>query len=133
MYYRFACEISPTDQGNCCSRVYLAKISLRLIATERGLLTSFHRVEFLFSYSEMKALRSVSLSFRKVENHGHRKGPRQRKRTVVSIPKSGFHEVGGTILTIPYLRPSDAILFMYSIGSLNSSSVGRYVGASGMS
>ena len=36
------------------------------------------------------------------------------------------------ILTIPYLLPSGSILRIYSIGSRNSSSVGRNVGASGM-
>ena len=37
---------------------------------------------------------------------------------------------GGMTLQMPYLLPSGAIFLMYSIGSLNSSSVGRKVGAS---
>jgi hypothetical protein len=52
--------------------------------------------------------------------------------TSVLMAKVGFQPSGGTILTMPYLLPSGAILRMYSIGSLNSSSVGKYVGASGM-
>lgn len=53
-------------------------------------------------------------------------------RTSVSMAKVGFHPSGGMILAIPYLAPSGAILRMYSMGSLNSSSVGLKVGASGM-
>lgn len=37
---------------------------------------------------------------------------------------------GGIILTSPYFFPSSAILWINLKGSLNSSSVGRYVGAS---
>lgn len=50
--------------------------------------------------------------------------------TSVSIAKSGFHESGGIILQIPNCDASGAIFFIYSNGSLNSSSVGLYVGAS---
>lgn len=52
------------------------------------------------------------------------------RRTSVSIAKSGFHESGGIILQIPYCEASGEIFFIYSKGSLNSSSVGLYVGAS---
>ena len=55
---------------------------------------------------------------------------RQSVHTSVSIAKSGFHVSGGMILQIPNLLASGAIFFIYSKGSLNSSSVGRYVGAS---
>jgi len=48
----------------------------------------------------------------------------------VSIANSGFQESGGMILQIPYFDASGAIFFIYSNGSLNSSSVGLYVGAS---
>lgn len=48
----------------------------------------------------------------------------------MSIAKSGFQESGGIILQIPNFDASGAIFFIYSKGSLNSSSVGLYVGAS---
>jgi hypothetical protein len=51
-------------------------------------------------------------------------------RTSVSIANSGFQLSGGIILAIPYFLPSGAIFCMYLSGSLNSSSVGRNVGAS---
>lgn len=51
-------------------------------------------------------------------------------RTSVSIAKSGFQLSGGMILHSPYLLASGAIFLMYSIGFLNSFSVGLYVGAS---
>lgn len=50
--------------------------------------------------------------------------------TSVLIAKVGFQPSGGMILQMPYLLPSGPILRMYSIGSRNSSSVGRNVGAS---
>ena len=50
--------------------------------------------------------------------------------TSVLIAKVGFQPSGGMILQMPYLLPSGPILRMYSIGSRNSSSVGRKVGAS---
>jgi hypothetical protein len=50
--------------------------------------------------------------------------------TSVLIAKVGFQPSGGIILQMPYLLPSGPILRMYSIGSRNSSSVGRKVGAS---
>lgn len=50
--------------------------------------------------------------------------------TSVSIANGGCQFSGGMILQIPYFLPSGAILRMYSKGSLNSSSVGRNVGAS---
>jgi hypothetical protein len=53
-----------------------------------------------------------------------------KKRTSVSMAKSGFHPSGGIIFAMPYFRPSGAIFRMYSIGFLNSSSVGLNVGAS---
>ena len=47
------------------------------------------------------------------------------------MAKSGFQPSGGTILTMPYFLPSSCIVLMYSMGPfLNSSSVGRKVGAS---
>jgi hypothetical protein len=51
-------------------------------------------------------------------------------RTSVSIAKSGFQESGGIILAIPYCEACGAIFLIYAKGSLNSSSVGLYVGAS---
>ena len=51
-------------------------------------------------------------------------------RTSVSMAKSGFQLSGGIILHSPYLLASGAILLINSIGFLNSSSDGRYVGAS---
>ena len=54
----------------------------------------------------------------------------QYSLTSVSIAKGGFHESGGMILQIPYRCASGLILRMYSNGSFQSSSVGRYVGAS---
>ena len=50
--------------------------------------------------------------------------------TSVLIAKAGSHESGGIILHIPYFSPSGRIFLIYSIGSLNSSSVGLKVGAS---
>lgn len=50
--------------------------------------------------------------------------------TSVSMAKSGFHPSGGMTFAMPYFRPSGAILRKYSIGFLNSSSVGLNVGAS---
>lgn len=55
---------------------------------------------------------------------------RYKVRTSVSIANGGFQLSGGMTRQIPYLLPSGAIFLMYSIGSLNSSSVGRNVGAS---
>jgi len=55
----------------------------------------------------------------------------QTNHTSVSIANGGFQLSGGMILQIPYFLPSGAILRIYSMGSLNSSSVGRKVGASG--
>lgn len=49
------------------------------------------------------------------------------------IAKVGFQLSGGMTLMMPYLLPSGVILRIYSIGSRNSSSVGRYTGAFGMS
>jgi hypothetical protein len=46
------------------------------------------------------------------------------------MASAGFQLSGGIILQMPYLLPSGLILRMYSIGSRNSSSVGRKVGAS---
>lgn len=51
--------------------------------------------------------------------------------TSVSTANGGCQFSGGMIRQIPYFLPSGAIFFMYSRGSLNSSSVGRKVGASG--
>lgn len=51
-------------------------------------------------------------------------------RTSVLIASAGFQLSGGIILQMPYLLPSVLILRIYSIGSRNSSSVGRKVGAS---
>lgn len=50
--------------------------------------------------------------------------------TSVSIANPGFQSTGGMILQIPYCDASGAIFFIYTNGSLNSSIVGRYVGAS---
>lgn len=50
--------------------------------------------------------------------------------TSVLIARVGFQLSGGIILQMPYLLPSGLILRIYSIGSRNSSSVGRKVGAS---
>lgn len=52
------------------------------------------------------------------------------ERTSVSIAKSGFQVSGGIILQMPNCEASGAILLIYAYGSLNSSAVGRYVGAS---
>lgn len=51
-------------------------------------------------------------------------------RTSVSIANPGFQSTGGIILQIPNCDASGAIFFIYWNGSLNSSIVGRYVGAS---
>lgn len=51
-------------------------------------------------------------------------------RTSVSIANPGFQSTGGIILQMPYCDASGAIFFIYWNGSLNSSIVGRYVGAS---
>jgi hypothetical protein len=51
-------------------------------------------------------------------------------RTSVSIAKPGFQLSGGIILQMPNFEASGAIFFIYWKGSLNSSIVGRYVGAS---
>jgi hypothetical protein len=110
-----------------------------------GLLTTFNRVELLLSSSEMKTLPYISIAPRKSLNFsiGRRIGIARgnesncssnicvgSRRTSVSIANSGFHESGGMILQIPYFDASGEIFFMYSNGSLNSSSVGLYVGAS---
>lgn len=50
--------------------------------------------------------------------------------TSVLIAKAGSHESGGMILQTPYFSPSGRIFLIYSMGSLNSSSVGLKVGAS---
>lgn len=51
-------------------------------------------------------------------------------RTSVSIANPGFQSTGGIILQMPNCDASGAIIFIYWNGSLNSSIVGRYVGAS---
>lgn len=53
-----------------------------------------------------------------------------KRLTSVLIASVGFQLSGGMILHMPYLLPSGLILRIYSIGSRNSSSVGRKVGAS---
>jgi hypothetical protein len=50
--------------------------------------------------------------------------------TSVSIAKSGFQLSGGMILQMPYFDASGVIFLIYWNGSMNSSSVGLYVGAS---
>lgn len=50
--------------------------------------------------------------------------------TSVSMANPGFQLSGGMILMMPYLYPSGATFLMYSMGFLNSSSVGLNVGAS---
>lgn len=54
----------------------------------------------------------------------------RRMHTSVSIAKPGFQFSGGIILQMPNCDASGAIFFIYRKGSLNSSMVGRYVGAS---
>lgn len=109
--------------------------------------TSLDRIELLSTSTKMKTLRSiVSTTITDHSAHTQIYGPpqdqysesadqggpfQQVSRTSVSIAKGGSQLSGGIILHIPYFLPSGAIFRMYSIGSLNSSSVGRKVGASG--
>lgn len=90
--------------------------------------TSLNGIEFLPPCLEMEALRSVSKNPDSPEAGVARE--RERILTSVSIGKSGAQLAGGTIFAMPYLDASGPILAMYWNGSLNSSSVGRYVGAS---
>ena len=63
------------------------------------------------------------LDVRDIQNGGLR-------RTVRSMANSGSQLSGGMILQIPNLLAFSDILLIYSIGSRNSSTVGRNVGAS---
>lgn len=83
-------------------------------------LTSFYKIDFLTSSTEMEALQTSILTERYAD----------AELTSVSTAKSGFQESGGMILQMPNLLALGAMLRMYSIGSRNSASVGLYVGAS---
>lgn len=89
-------------------------------------ITAFNRVEFLSARAKVETLEDrVSIyHFPGLSNI------RKAEHTSVLIARVGFQLSGGIILQIPYLLPSGPILRMYSIGSRNSSSVGRNVGAS---
>ena len=96
--------------------------------------TSLHRIEFLFTGPEMESLRSISClnprSRRSMPPSYYEGKTSSTSHTFVSIANSGSQLAGGTILAMPYFRASARIFCMYCIGSRNSSSVGRNVGAS---
>lgn len=86
-------------------------------------IAAFYGVQLLATSSEVEALWimiSLLIAFISWKS----------QHTSVSIASVGFQLSGGIILQMPYLLPSGLILRMYSIGSRNSSSVGRNVGAS---
>jgi hypothetical protein len=89
-------------------------------------IATFDRVQLLTSCAEVEALHEcVSVCPCHLQS-----AKTEPNLTSVLIAKVGFQPSGGIILQMPYLLPSGPILRMYSIGSRNSSSVGRKVGAS---